>query len=149
MEQIIIDGINLSELKIKYDALAKEQSEMRQSIRQGSSKYISDAIDKAKAFIHNVLEAETEEQVKENSKAAYDLLKNAKFVSDVSGVTYSLPYYDRQGEYYPDGTPFTIEFDDSDNELLTYDKSGEDFQKLWGLLEDMESDVSEWLTSYC
>lgn len=149
MQEIIIDGVNLSDLKIKYDALAKEQAAMRASIRQGASKYIAEAIKDAKVFLEQIVNADEDDEEKLDletvSAQALELLKNAKFVSDVSGVSYYLPYYDRQGEYAPDGDPYTSQFDDS---IFSY-KDSESFSTLWGLLEDMESEVSEWNTSYC
>lgn len=149
MEQIIIDGVNLSEMKVRYDALAVEQAQMRAFIRQGASKFIADAIKDAKVFLEQIVSADEDDEEKidlENVSAqALALLKNAKFVSDVSGVGYDLPYYNRQGEYCPDGDPYTNQFDDS---IFGY-KDSESFSTLWGLLEDMESEVAEWNASYC
>ena len=149
MEQIIIDGVNLSEMKVRYDALAQEQAQMRSSIRQGASKFIADAIKDAKVFLDQIANADEDDEEKIDLEAvsaqALALLKNAKFVSDVSGAGYDLPYYDRQGDYCPDGDPYTSQFDDS---IFSYDDS-ESFSKLGGLLEDMESEVSEWNASYC
>ena len=149
MEQIIIDGVNLSELKLKYDALAAEQAAMRSSIRQGASKFIADAIKDAKVFLEKIVNADEDDEEKLDLEAvsaqALVLLENAKFVSDVSGVSYMLPYYDRQSEYSPDGTPYTHQFDDG---IFGY-KDSPSFSTLWGLLEDMEGEVAEWNASYC
>lgn len=149
MTDIIIDGINLSEMKVRYDALQAEQAAMRTSIRQGSSKFIAESIQDAKVFLEQIVNATEEDEEKIDLEAvsakALEILKNAKFVSDASGVSYKLPYYDRQSDYSPYGSPYTSQFDDS---IFGY-KDSESFQALWGLLEDMESDVAEWLTSYC
>lgn len=147
MEDIIINGVNLAELKVKYDALAAEQAAMRKSIQSGASKFIAENIEQAKTHIQAVLDAETAEEVDNNSKLAFDTLKTVKFVSDVSGVSYRLPYYDRQGEYCPYGDTFTTQLDESENELVDFDQGT--VSALYGLLETMESEVSEWNTSYC
>jgi len=149
MQEIIIDGVNLTEMKVRYDALAVEQAQMRASIRQGASKFIADAIKDAKVFLEQIVSADEDDEEKIDLEAvsaqALELLKNAKFVSDVSGVSYDLPYYDRQSEYSPYGDPYTTQFDEG---IFSYDESAS-FQQLWSLLDTMESDVSEWLTSYC
>lgn len=147
MEDIIINGVNLAELKVKYDALAAEQAAMRKSIQSGASKFIAENIEQAKTYIQAVLDAETAEEVDKNSKLAFDTLKTVKFVSDVSGVSYTLPYYDRQSEYCPDGKCFSSQIDESENELLDFARGT--LSALYGLLETMESEVSEWNTSYC
>lgn len=149
MTDIIIDGVNLNELKVQYDALAKQQVEMRKSIQKGASKFIADAIKDAKVLLEQIVSADEEDEEKIDletvSAQALELLKNAKFVSDVSGISYDLPYYDRQSDYFPDGELYTSQLEES---IFGYQDS-ESFQELWGLLEDMESEVSEWNTSYC
>lgn len=147
MEDIIIDGVNLNELKVKYDALAAEQAVMRGNIRKGASKFISDAIESAKISLNLIVNAEDTEEIniEEVSQNALSLLENAKFVSDVSGVSYYLPYYDRQADYHPDGSPYTSQIEDS----VFGDYDNKTLNSLWSLLEDMESDVSDWNTSYC
>jgi hypothetical protein len=149
MEQIIIDGVNLSEMKVRYDALAQEQAQMRSSIRQGASKFIAEAIKDAKVFLDQIVNADEDDEEKIDleivSSQALALLKNAKFVSDISGVGYDLPYYDRQGEYCPDGELYTSQLEES----IFGHKDSKSFEELWGLLEDMESEVAEWNMSFC
>ncbi len=152
MEQIIIDGINLTELKAEYDALAAKQAEMRKSIVKGSSKFIADSVKEALELFEELKGVETKEDAHLYAQQIYDKLKTVEFVSTVSGVTYYLPYYNRQGEYYPAGTPISTILEDGDNELLTdwdYTQKDNPLIKLYGLAESMESEVCEWNTSYC
>jgi hypothetical protein len=152
MENIVIDGVDLSALKIKYDALAAEQAAMRQSIRQGSSKFISDNVREALKLFEQLKEAETKDDAKGISQQMYDLLSSVEFVSTVSGVSYTIPYYDRQSDYYPEGTPISSLLDVCDNDpIYGYDYKDQDnpLRKLYSLAESMESDVAEWNTSYC
>lgn len=147
MEQIIIDGINLTDLKAEYDALAAKQATMRQSIRQGSSKFLSDKSDEVSTLASRLADVETEEEGVEIAKQLIPLLKVISFVSDVSGVAYTIPYYHRQGEYYPDGKSITSIVEDGDNDNVEY--VHEVFSELYHVAERMESDVCEWNTSYC
>ena len=149
MNEIIIDGVNLSALKVQYDALAAQQASMRASIRQGSSKFIADAVKQALIHVEEMKEAEELEVAEVAAIKATELLSAVKFVSDVSGVTYDTPYYHRQGDYYPDGDPITHVLDNGDYELLTDNHENPAFEALYSLVEDMESDVCEWNTSYC
>lgn len=152
MENIVIDGVDLSELKVKYDALAAEQAVMRQSIRKGSSKFISDNVQETLKLFEQLKEAETKDDAKVIAQQMYDLLSAVEFVSTVSGVSYTIPYYDRQSEYYPVGTPISSLLDVCDNDpIYGYDYEDQDnpLGKLYSLAESMENDVAEWNTSYC
>lgn len=144
---IVIDGIDLTELQQKMYALQKEQNDLRSKIKQGSSKFISDGIEQGKKLVQELLEAESQEQVDDLARQALKVLSDTKFVSDVSGISYELPYYDRQSDYYPYGHPFSRQIEEDDNE--TGFMESDDVCALYSLLEDMESDVSDWLTSYC
>jgi hypothetical protein len=148
MQEIIIDGVNLNEMKVKHDALQAEMQQARNSIRQGAAKFIAEKIAEGKKIVDELLEEENDkEKVEDLASKAFDLLSAASFVSDVAGVAFDLPYYDRQSDYYPDGTPYSNRFDDNENGLIEYDNPA--ISKLWGLLESMESEVQDWNTSYC
>lgn len=152
MQEIIIDGVNLNEMKVKHDVLQAEMAAARGKIRQGASKFIADSIEKVKKFVEEILgedddELEDMQEIDFRAEQAVELLKAAQFVSEVSGVSFDLPYYDRQAEYYPDGTPYSRRLEESDNTLVS--EWGEAVSKLYNLLESMESDVSDWNTSYC
>jgi hypothetical protein len=146
MQEIVIDGVNLNEMKAKHDALQAEMQQARNKVRQGASKFIAEKLDEGKKLVEALLDEDFEGDVEEVATQAYDLLSAVSFVSEVSGVTYRLPYYDRQAEYAPYGDPYSTQFDEAENEALN---DSEAVGKLWGLLEDMESEVSDWLTSYC
>jgi hypothetical protein len=146
MQEIIIDGVNLNEMKAKHDALQKEMQQARNSIRQGASKFIAEKIAEGKKLVEELLDDDFDGNVDDVASRAYDLLSAASFVSEVSGVTYTLPYYDRQSDYHPYGDPYTVQIDEVDNDAIN---DNEAVGKLYALLENMESDVSDWLTSYC
>lgn len=148
MENIIIDGVDLSALKVKYDDLAKEQAEMRSSIRKGSSKFIADKTAEVDTLIAQLKDVETEEEGVEVANKIIPILKTISFVSDVSGVSYEIPYYSRQSEYCPNGDPITKIIEDGDNDVIT----GSDhavFTELYRIAENMESEVNEWNSSWC
>lgn len=146
MQEIIIDGVNLNEMKAKHDALQAEMAEALSKIRQGAAKFIAENIQQGKKLMDEMLEEEDAAKVNEVAKQAYDLLSAASFVSDVAGVSFDLPYYDRQGEYYPCGESYSRQIDDSDNSAVV---DSDEVTKLYGLLENMEWEVSDWNTSYC
>lgn len=151
MEQIVIDGVNLSDLKAKYDALAVEQAAMQKSIKKGSSKFIADAVKQAMEHVQEMKDAEELSVAEQHAHQATELLKTVKFVSDVSDVAYTIPYYDRQGEYCPEGEPITRTIEDGEYEVLsTKDAVNSDvLQALYDIAEQMESEVNEWNASYC
>lgn len=146
MKDIVIDGVNLNDLKKRFDEVNAEMASMRQSIRKGASKFIADNIEGAKKVMDGMLESEDADEVDTLAKHAHELLSTARFVSEVSGVSFDLPYYDRQSEYHPYGEPYSNQIEYSDNNLLSDSKV---VDELYGLLESMESDVSDWNTSYC
>lgn len=148
MNEIIIDGVNLSELKSRYDALAAEQTTMRKSIVKGSSKFIADNMKQALEHVQEMKDAEELEVARVAAVKATELLETIKFVSDVSGVSYYLPYYDRQGEYYPEGDTITYMIEGGDYELLSENDLPE-FDALYSIAEDMQNDVADWNTSFC
>lgn len=149
MENIIIDGIDLSQLKVEYDALAVKQAALRASIVKGSSKFIADNIKEAREVLDEILKTEDSEKLDNLIEVAYNKLQTSKFVSDVSGVGYMFPYYDRQSDYCPDGETYSSQLESSDNDLLPERGTNKKFDALTSLLDSMESDVSEWNTSYC
>ena len=151
MNEIIIDGVNLSELKVEYDALAAKQAEVRVSIRQGSSKFLADKTSEVDKLIAELKEVETKEEAENVAKQLIEVLKVVQFVSNVSGVSYSIPYYHRQGDYFPDGTPISYLVENGYIESLDDWDSNSDpiIYQLFSLAEDMESEVCEWNTSYC
>lgn len=150
MEEIIIGGYKLEELKKVQAAVKKDASEI-----------ISEAIDKATNALDEILSMEgdvsgedldpeyegyaealatvTEARAKvaELSTVAEEALKLAKLVSDISGVEYYLPYscdYSRDGYYY---------------KLESSEICEEISDELMGTLEDMEWESRQWNQSNC
>lgn len=147
MTNLVINGVNLTELKAKFDAFEQEKAGVRELIREGSSEYISVAINTAKGHIQSVLDAESTEDAEKFSILATESLANAKFVSEISGIEYSLPYYNSQADYSPDGDTYSSQLESGDNDFIDFENPH--INGLYSLLENMESDVSEWNTSYC
>lgn len=144
---LVINGVNLADLKARFDAFEHEKAEVRKVIQKGAAEYISVAIDTAKGHLQSVLEAESTDDAEKFSILATEFLQNAKFVSNVSGIEYSLPYYDNQSDYYPDGDTYSNQLESGDNDFIDF--KNPHINGLYSLLETMESDVSEWNTSYC
>jgi hypothetical protein len=152
-KEIIIDGINLTELKAKSAALQAEQNALRASIQQGASKFVSDNIEAALVAVKAMRDAESPELARAEAAIAFEHLNDAKFVAEVAAISYSLPYSGNDYTYGDSGDFGTISsvIDDDENGNLEYDwRNAEDpIHKLASLAEDMEDTVREWNTSYC
>lgn len=152
-KKIIIDGIDLSELKAKAEALQAEQTALRASIAQGASKFVADAIATALAAVANMKAADTAESARSEAAIAYENLADAKFVAEVAGISYSLPYSDNDYSYggFKSGEIISVIIDEDETGLLDYNyRDKEDpLYKLCSIAEDMESTVREWNSSYC
>lgn len=136
MEDIIINGVSINDLK-----------EKRKQIQPGSAELISNNIDKVKQLVSQIIEAESWEQVEELSKQAYELLDTAKIVSDISGVAFDLPYYEEYGRYDYNETLSGM-LEDGDNENVdVYD--GGYLGELFDLLGGMEIQCRDWYSSRC
>lgn len=138
MSEIIIGGVSIHTLKAQRDAMRKD-----------AVKFVSDNIDGAKALIEELLELTVEEYDKVDSLAsqANELLEAAKLVSDVTGVTYFLPYSEEWGD---NGDVFTRRLEEADEGALS--KDWDEYPQLVSLfstLENMESESSDWHTSRC
>lgn len=143
MSNIIINGVDLTELKVKFEAFAKEKYEVQQKIKQGAYEFIAVNMKVAEEILKELLdnyENLTYHEKLQKSQTAEKILLDIRWVSEVSGVQFSLPYYDSQADYYPDGTPYTQKIGDIDCDILS---------DLYNVLDDMECEVAEWNTSYC
>jgi hypothetical protein len=143
MSKIIINSVDLTELKAKFDAFAKEKYEVQKKIKQGAAEFIAVQMKVAEEILKELLDNYddlTYDEKLQKSQAAEKILLDIKFVSELSGVQFSLPYYNRQSDYYPDGTPYSEKIDEIDCDILC---------DLCSVLEDMEYEVSEWNTSWC
>lgn len=138
MEEIIINGINLNELSVQI-----------KSIRQEASVLISQSIDLAKKLTKELVHAQTKEEIEEYANRVYAALKKASFISDVSGVKFSLPYNSSYNGYYDENT-LSAMLEDSENTLLNdmVNQSNE-LRELLNLTYDMEYQSKHWDSSVC
>ncbi len=160
-QAIIIDGHDLTAIKMQMDNLQAEITTVRNSIKQGSVKFIADNIEIALKVVAAMQEANEEEcdddedadgedvkqlKITAFAQVAYDALSYVQFVSEVSGVRYSLPHYETS-YCNGDGNPITSIIDEGFDTLNT--TRDHPLDKLYNLCESMESDVQEWNSSYC
>ena len=138
MEDTIINGVSLNDLKAK-----------KQAIRKDAVVFVSDAIDKVKVLVGKLAEATTQGEVDELSKSAYGTLDNANVVAGIADIPYLLPYYEEYGGY--DSSEILSDvIVESDNELLAFKYSENTYiAKLASLLYSMESESKNWHSSTC
>lgn len=106
-KDIIINGVSVNELKKQRDA-----------IRQGASKIISENIELAKSLTNQLVMSDSVDEIKKLAEEAYDALDTAKVVSGVSGVTFSLPFYEEYGNY-ESSEIFSHKLEQSENKLIS------------------------------
>jgi hypothetical protein len=145
MSKIIINDVDLTELKVKFDAFETEKEAVQKKIKQGASEFIAVNMKVAKKLLQKLLDDFDDlayDAKRETSSEVEEILRNIKFVSEVSDVQFSLPYYDSQNGYHPEGETYSekIEEIEGDGGLLN---------DLFCLLEEMEYEVAEWNSSYC
>lgn len=149
MTDITIGGVSIKALKAQ-----------KESMQQEAVKFVSDAVDIGKAAFEQMLLAQTYEHGKEFAKQALEAFENAKLVADVTGVKYSLPYYEEGGNYsYQDVLSNQFDGDECEQlesraqwlEELEFWGSNEDqlFTQLWDVLQTMESQCLDWYSSTC
>lgn len=141
MEQIIIAGRTLDELK-----------QIQQEVRKDANKFIAQFIEAGESAVKEILSLveedaeevsdEIKDKVTELSVVAEKHLAQAKLISDISGVSYYLPYREHgYGESY---------YNDLENR---YDglPDNDAVSALFSILEDMESESRDWHSSskYC
>lgn len=131
---IIINGINLSDLQ-----------EQKKSIRQGASSLISNHVAKAKNYCRQILESEDAEEIKQLAEDAYESLDTANYISDVSEVTFNLPFHE---DYEQNTEAFSYMLENSENQVLKDNWKGA-VGNLYSLLEDMEYKSHGWHSSSC
>ena len=134
-EDIIINGVSVNELKRQRDA-----------IKKGASKIISENIEKAKKITNQLVLSDSADEIKSLAQEAYDALDTANIVSGVSGVTFSLPFYEEYGNYESDEI-FSHKLEDSDNKGLS--ENWDAISDLYYLFENMEIQSRDWHSSRC
>jgi len=139
MDDVIIEGISINELKAT-----------KAKIQQGANKVISDSIEQATKVFHEMMEAESYDEAEKLAQQAYDLLETANVVSGVSGVKFSLPYYEEYGQYESDEVMSHILENNEENENVESDwQNKNNIYRLQSLLENMESQACNWYSSKC
>lgn len=141
-KDIIIAGVSINALK-----------KLKKDIREGASKVISDSIDDALRLSEEMFSVSTPEEVIALAKQALELLETAEVVSNVSGVTFSLPYYEEYGRY-ESSEVFSqrledAEYEDEDsvvNAAFHADSVMADLRDQFG---NMESEARGWHSSTC
>lgn len=138
MEDIIINGVSINDLKAKKAA-----------IQQGASQIISDSINKAGALVQALVETD-DGSIDQNAVAAeaVEHLQVAELVSGISGVTYMLPYTEEYGGYDRSDV-YSCQLDEAEHIQFSWRDKGSPLYQLYSLLEDMESTACAWHSSTC
>lgn len=133
MKEIVINGINVQELQKQRDA-----------IREGAVTLISDNLDLANELTHKLIKSENKEEIETLLKEAYEVLSMTNLVSDVSGVSFYLPY----SQDYCDDDEVVFSSELSRNGVLNkmWDNG---VQQLYSLYRKMEDKSHGWHASYC
>jgi hypothetical protein len=147
-KEIVIDGVNLTELKTKYDALAAEQAVLRNSIRKGASKFMANSVEEMLEAVDDMKNSASVEEAEKHAEKAYELLSEVQFVSEISGIPFDIGYKDEWG--YGNGkVVITNVLEDEDNELFEHYWENPIFKKLHRLADGMEQSERDWNSSSC
>lgn len=133
MDEIILNGINVKDLQKQRDA-----------IREEATKFISDNLDLANELTHKLIKSENKEEIEALLEETYEVLYNTNLVSDVSGVSFYLPY--SRDYCYDDEVVFSSELSGS-KVLREFWDNG--VQPLYALYRRMEDKSHGWHASYC
>lgn len=133
-KDIVINGVSVNELQ-----------KQRAAIREGASKMISENIELAKILTNKIVEAEDKDQIENLAKDAYEALHTANQLSDISGVSFYLPYYEEYGDENDQVCSTLLE--NSENTVLTENWSA--VSQLCNLFNNMESQSRDWHASTC
>lgn len=105
MRDVVINGVSINALK-----------KQREDLREGASKFISEVIEQATAYVQAIIESDDANLIDDLAEKATELLKEAELVSSVSGVEYYLPY----SEPYDDNAEtLSYGLENCDNELFS------------------------------
>lgn len=138
MEEIVINGISLNDLQTKIHSIRKEASSL-----------ISNNIDLAITLSKEMVQSESKEEIKEKANKAYEALKKAQFISDVSGITCVVPYNSSYTGDYDDDT-ISAMLEDSENDVFNeVYKEDNTLSNLYNLAYDMEYQTKQWNASAC
>lgn len=137
MSDIVLNGVNINELK-----------KQKQAIQKDASLFISSGVKQVRELIEYIVENPQAEDVDAKAEAATEVLENIKVVSGVSGVEYMLPYSNEYGDYY-DEKPFYDQLEEVEELDSGSYKNKTPVYDLMNLLEDMQYNVKQWNTSNC
>jgi hypothetical protein len=137
MEDIIINGVSINELKAKKAA-----------IQQGASQVIADSIAKGTELVQKLLDTEEGIDQEAVAKEALEHLEVAEVVSGISGVTFMLPYYEEYGQY-DSNEIYSMQLDEAEHIKFSWEDRNSALYKLYSTLESMESDARAWHSSTC
>jgi len=141
-EEIVFGGLFILHLE--------QLANMKAAMLKDSVKFVSDGIEKATLNLIKILEIAEDYKSDDHSPALLtinnlaektnELLKNVSLVSDITGVTYYLPYY----EEYSDESPFSGRLEDLCEGPFT-----KSVRALYATLETMEGNSKDWHSSTC
>ena len=133
---MIIDGINLQEFKKQKAYMASE-----------AAKIIGQQLELAKSLTLKLIHSQDKDEIKQLAGQAYDALNQAKEVSEITGVTFLLPFYEEYGRY-EDNEIFSYQLDTCDNPLFNEIwGTGSRLKQLCDLFEDMENQSRIWFSA--
>jgi hypothetical protein len=138
MQDIILNGISINELKRTKAALQKD-----------ATKFISDAITQVQQIVkERLVTADNYGEAEAAAQEALTLLENAKVVSDASGVSFFLPYYEEYGGSDDEDILSSL-IENADEDIIGSYYGGGTLSALYNLLESMESESRDWHSSTC
>ena len=138
MSNIILGGVDIGQILAQRSAMRKD-----------AVKFISNGIEEATKQFNELmmLEAGSEAEAEAIADRINNILEDVKVVSDVSGVSYQLPYSD---DGYYDECPLSYRLEDPENEGAAVDAYGsKTMGKLLDTLQEMEVQCRGWYSSRC
>lgn len=142
MEELKIGGYTITELKKVQAAVKKDASKIIADAISAGETAVKEIINIGQSFEDEedvVVDEETKSKLESLAKEAHKQLELAKLVSNISDVSYYLPFReDGYGDSY---------YNDLENCYTPIESSSVD--SLMGLLEDMEYTSQQWHSSTC
>jgi hypothetical protein len=139
-EDIILNGVSISELK-----------KQKQAIQRDAAKFIAETTNSVKVIVDKIVESEDKSEIETLSGKALEMLENINVVSSVSGVEYFFEYRNEYGDYsHSDIASCRLEEKLDEFDVSWKDKKGlEKMFDLYNIFQNMETDVAAWNTSNC
>lgn len=138
MNEIIIDGISINELR-----------KTKQALQKGASKFIAESIAAATEIVkERLVNAASFGEAEQAAQEALALMENAQLVSGVSGVTFFLPYYEEYGGHEEENI-LSMVIENADHDTIGSYYGGGTLSQLHSLLGSMEQTSLDWHSSTC